>query len=329
MILLKDITGHDEIIRTLSGALIAGRVSHAYLFSGPPGVGKMTTAQSFGRALLCEAPQNGDACGRCDGCGRAAAGAHPDLSIIKPQGASLKISQIRELAASIQFGPAAGRWAVRIVDQADLMTQEAANALLKNLEDPLPGVVIILLSARPQAILPTIISRCQHIYFQPLLKSQVVQCMIKLADITEEEAAAAASLSGGSPGRAMDFLSGGLAMRDKAFDCIRRLASGSAAEALTLAGGMAGKKGNREDAVLLLDMMIFWLRDVLLYNEKSDAKNLINTDRRGDIKCLAGLFTTGRLVEMITDINKTRDTLNGNANMQLALEALFLSLSGN
>jgi len=329
MILLKEIAGHDEIIRTLTGALVTGRVSHAYLFSGPQGVGKMTTALSYGRALLCEAPQNGDACGRCDGCSKAAAGKHPDITVIEPQGTTLKISQIRDLAAGIRLGPAVGRWAIRIIDRADTMTQEAANALLKNLEDPQPGIIIILVSSRPQVILPTILSRCQHMYFQPLLKSQVVQCMIKHAGITEEEASAAASLSGGSPGKAMEFLSGGLAIRDKAFDFIRRLAFGGVAEALTLAGGIAGKKAEKEEAALLLDMMILWLRDVLLYNEKSDIKNLINADRWEDISNLAGLFTTGRLIEMISGINNTRESLSGNANMQLAVEALFLSLAGN
>ena len=323
MILLRDIIGHDDIIKNLRGALVSERVSHAYLFSGPRGVGKITAAMAFAAALKCQRPVEGDGCGECDGCRRVFRDLHPDVSVINPEGSSVKISQIRQLSASVQMGPATGRWTVRIVDGADLMTVEAANSMLKTLEEPLPGVIIILVSARPQALLPTIISRCQHMYFRPLLKYQLVQGMIRIAGVPEEEVLMAASLAGGSLGKALSLLSGAISARDRAYEVIRRL-NGTVEEVLALAGETAGK---REDVLVLLEMIIVWFRDVMLYNE-TDGRHLINWDRGNETEGLAGCFTTGRIVEIINDIERAKGALAASANVQIALEALFLRLAG-
>lgn len=324
MILLRDIIGHDEIIKTLKGARASGRVAHAYLFSGPAGVGKLTAALAFAAVLMCERPAGGDGCGECSGCIRVARGIHPDVRVIRPEGATVRISQARELAAGIQFGPATGRWTVRIVDDADTMTAEAANSLLKTLEEPLPGVVIILVTSRPRAILPTIISRCQHMYFQPLLKNQLVQGMIRIAGASAD-VELAASLAGGSLGKAVELLTGGLAMRDRACDLIRSLAGAGIEEALTLAGEASARK---EEVIPLLEMMVLWFRDVLLYNETGSGTHLINSDRKNEIQDLAGYYTTGRLLEIISEIELAKGSLAASANVQLALEALFLRLAG-
>ncbi|MCL6610400.1 MAG: DNA polymerase III subunit delta' [Peptococcaceae bacterium] len=325
MILLRDIIGHDEIIKTLQGALASGRVAHAYLFSGPRGVGKHTTAVAFARALVCLRPAGGDACGECDGCGKVDLGIHPDVRIIRPGGATVKISQIRELAAGLQFGPATGRWTVRILDEADAMTPEAANSLLKTLEDPLPGVVFILVTARPQAVLPTILSRCQHIYFHPLGKSGLVQGMIRITGAPEDKVQLAAALAGGSLGKALDLLSGGLSARDRACRLIAGLTAADVEDALSLAGEAAAGK---EEVLPLLDMMVLWFRDILLYNETGDTGSFVNADRQIDITGLAGCYTTGRLLDIIEDIERAKNSLTASANVQLALEALFLRLAG-
>lgn len=325
MILLRDIIGHDEIIKALKGALASGRVAHAYLFSGPRGVGKMTAAMAFACGLMCDGPAEGYGCGRCGGCDRVARGAHPDVEVIRPEGATVKIGQIRRMMAGIQFGPATGRWTVRIIDEADTMTAEAANALLKTLEDPPPGVVIILVATRPQAILPTILSRCQHLYFQPLLKQQVVEGVMRVSGAPEEEVHLASLLAGGSLGKALDLLSGGLSERDRAGRLIRRLPAAGVEDALTLAGeASAGPAG----AAPLLDLMILWFRDILLYNETGNPRHLINADRLNEIQSLAGQYTTGRLLEIIEDIELAKGSLSASANVQLALEALFFRLAG-
>lgn len=324
MNLLRDIIGHDDIITMLKGSLVSGRVAHAYLFSGPEGVGKLTTALAFAGALMCGSPGGGDGCGQCDGCRKVAGGIHPDVEVIRPEGATLKISQLRRLVAGTQYGPATGMWTVRILDGAHLMTQEAANSLLKTLEEPVPGVVMILVTARPQAILPTIVSRCRHMYFQPLLKSQVVKGMIRVAGEVGEGADLAASLAGGSLGKALGLMAGGLSLRERAYEIIRRLTGASVEEALALAGDAAVKK---EVVAPLLEMMIIWFRDALMYNE-TGGRRLLNSDREEEIGNLAGCYGTGRLTEIIVDTEKAKGSLSASANVQLALEALFLGLAG-
>ncbi|HBV99232.1 MAG TPA: DNA polymerase III subunit delta' [Desulfotomaculum sp.] len=324
MNLLKDIIGHDDIISMLKGSLSSGRVAHAYLFSGPGGVGKLTTALAFAGALMCGSPPGGEGCGQCDGCRRVAGGIHPDVELIRPEGATMKIGQLRKMAAGTQYGPATGMWTVRILDGADLMTQEAANSLLKTLEEPVTGVVIILVTARPQAMLPTIVSRCQHMYFQPLLKSQVLKGMIRVAGEAGENMDLAASLAGGSLGKALELLAGGLSLRERAYGIVRSLAGASVEGALALAGDPALKK---EAVVPLLEMMIIWFRDALMYNE-TGVRHLLNSDREEAIGSLAGCYGTGRLAEIIIDIEKAKGSLSASANVQLALEALFLGLAG-
>ncbi len=326
MTLLRDIIGHDEIIKTLKGALASGRVAHAYLFSGPRGVGKFTVATAFAHALMCLRPGEGDGCGECEGCVRAARGVHPDVEVIGPEGASVKMGQVRRLMTGIQFGPAAGHRTVRIVDDADTMTPEAGNAMLKTLEDPLPGVVMILVAFRPQALPPTILSRCQQFYFQPLRREQLLEGMKRMAQVTGEVAGLYASLSGGSLGKAMELLRGGLSGRDVAGDLIRRLAAAGVEESLALAGEAAA--GARDGAVHLLELMILWLRDILLYNETGNPGRLINADRLDEIRSLAGHYATGRILADIGELELAKGSLSAGANVQLALEALFLRLAG-
>ena len=325
MALLREIIGHDQNIKALQGALASGRVAHAYLFSGPRGVGKLTAATAFARALVCSRPAEGDGCGECADCGRVDQGSHPEVRIIRPQGATVKIAQVREMVAGVQFGPAAGRWTVRIVEEAGAMTAEAANSLLKTLEEPLPGVVFVLVTTRPQALLSTILSRCQHLYFQPLQKQQVVRGLAGLTGAGGEEAQLAASLAGGSLGKALDLLSGGLSLRDRALGLVQGLAAAGLEEAMGLAAELSAA---RDDLPSLLDLMVLWFRDILLYNETGNPGHLINSDRQGEIGDLAGNYTTGRLLEMISATELAKGRIEASANVQLALEALFLRLAG-
>lgn len=322
---LKKIIGHDDIIKSLTGALVSGRVAHSYLFSGPEGVGKFTVALSFAQALMCNRMIDGYGCGECSGCRKVVEGVHPEVVIFRPQGSTLKIEQIRQLTAGVKMGAAMGTWTVRIVDKADTMTVEAANSLLKTLEDPLSGVIIILITTRPQVIVPTILSRCQHLYFQPLLIGQIVEGITELTGVTGKDALLAATLAGGSLARALDLLSGGFSMRDRACELIKIFNAAGIEEVFSLAKDTAASK---EKVLPLLELMALWLRDVLVYNETDNSGQLINVDRLNEIKALAGCYTTGRAMEMIRDLELTMRSLEVSANVQLALEVLFMRLAG-
>lgn len=163
---LRDIPGQDRAKSLLQHALRSGRVAHAYLFAGPSGSGRHETALAFAQALFCE--QGGDdACGECLSCRKVSHGNHPDLHVIEPDGASVKIEQIRELQRELSYRSAGAGYKVYIIHAAETMTVQAGNSLLKFLEEPPSPVVAILIAPGAKAVLPTILSRTQLVPFVP------------------------------------------------------------------------------------------------------------------------------------------------------------------
>lgn len=162
-LIARGLTGQDAVRSFLSSAVDQGRVSHAYLFVGPPGSGKLDAAYALAQAAMC--PQGG--CGACDDCVRVARRVHPDVHLLQPQSAvGYLVSQIRELIDDMPLAPIRGRGKVYILDEAEGLTSATANALLKSLEEPPDHVMFILLGTSREAILPTVISRCQVVPFR-------------------------------------------------------------------------------------------------------------------------------------------------------------------
>ncbi len=324
MRLLKEITGHKQIVRSLLNTVLWGRVAHAYLFAGPAGVGKETTALAFARALLCACPVDGDACGMCRECRQVEGRNHPDLYFVQPSGSSIKIDQIRGVLRVAPYRPYQGGRKIFIVRQSDLMTRDAANCLLKTLEEPPASTVFILLSGRPQNLLSTILSRCQQVFFKSLPVSDLIQGLIDWHGLGEEDARHAAVLSGGSMGRALVCASGSQQEeRREAHNLAGQLKECGPCEALEMAGKTSG---NKVKALSVLDMLTCWYRDLLVYRETGEAELLFNLDCVDIVGREAGCYDTARLVEIIKEIGATKHKLEANANTRLAFEALFLHL---
>jgi len=326
MLFLKDIVGHGQVVRTLLNAVSNDKVSHAYLFAGPEGVGKATTALAFARALLCARPAGGDACGECRECRQVEHFNHPDFYYLKPDGLSIKIEQVREIQRKTMFRAYQGSRKVFLVEQAETMTAEAANCLLKVLEEPPGDTVFILLSARPQVLLPTVLSRCQQYFFRHIPGYELASSLSAQHGFPPEKARLLAALSGGSMGRALAWAEG--AFQEERAAAVRLCAllrEAGALEALEIAGEISKI---RKDVLKLLDMLACWYRDLLVWKETGEAGLLFNHDMADSLRNEAAFWECGRLVEIIESIEKVKNKIQANANTGLALEVLFLRLAG-
>ncbi len=252
----EEIVGQERALAILSSALRSGRISQAYLFVGPEGVGRETTAYSFFWHLLCEKKE---ACGDCLPCLKFLRGVHPDLHILKPAGKSIKIEQIRELEARLQLHPVESPYRLVLLPKAESLTREAGNALLKSLEEPPPQTVFILIAQNPEALLPTIVSRCQLLRFRPLSRSQVERLLVKRFQKLPEEASGLSFLCEGSIGRALKLSEKGLL--EELFRFEATISSGKPSQIVNLAEVMAALG---EDLPLFLELVLLWLRQALV-----------------------------------------------------------------
>jgi DNA polymerase-3 subunit delta' len=211
--------GHDVLIDGFRRVLKRGRLAHAYLFTGPSGVGKRLFATELARALLCERPPRGagstpllEACDECPGCVQIDAGTHPDFLAVERPAEVLEfpIDLMRQVCASFSLKTARGKGKVVIVDDADDLNEESANCFLKTLEEPPRRSVLILIGSLPERQLPTIVSRCQVVRFAPL-PAELVRKVLIQKDVTDPRLRERlVRLSGGSPGQALALAEPGL-----------------------------------------------------------------------------------------------------------------------
>ncbi len=200
-----DLVGQEHIIEILKGAVAASRtgsdsqeMTHAWVFTGPPGSGRSSAAVAFAQALIC--PNQG--CDKCNECQSAATGGHPDVEVIRTEGLSIKVEEIRELLTRVAWAPSMGGWRVVVMEDADRLTESAANALLKAIEEPGTRTVWLLCAPTLHDVLPTIRSRCRHLQLRTPSIEAVTQVLIKRDNISPTMAEFAARVSQGHIGRA-------------------------------------------------------------------------------------------------------------------------------
>jgi DNA polymerase-3 subunit delta' len=219
-----DLVGQPRVASFLGAAARSGALSHAYLFVGPGGSGKKSAARALACAMLCE----DGGCGSCPACQRIRKDVHPDVHVVAPEGASTyMVEQVRELIHDVNLTPVEASKKVYILDAAEAMGNQVANALLKTLEEPPADVVLVLLATDFESVLPTIASRCQVVRFQRIPPSTAAAMLAQRAGVDEVEARAALAAAGGVVPRALDFIrSGGRrAMRDEVLSVLTDLAT--------------------------------------------------------------------------------------------------------
>ncbi len=324
------VRGHDALVRAFARAVQRGRLAHAYLFTGPPGVGKRLFAAELAKALLCENPPASrfDSCDRCPACVQIEAGTHPDYfqAGLPPDKHEWPIELMRELLRAFALKPARGKGKVAVLDDADDFNEESANAFLKTLEEPPPRSVLILVGTSPDRQLPTILSRCQVVRFAPLPEA-VVADLLRAQGVDDAALVGRlARLSGGSPGQAR-------ALADPALWDFRRTflqkLSTPPVDSVGLAKAWnefveeAGKESaaQRQRATLVLRLVIDFLNDALrlqtggtpLLTEPDDVRALESLAKRVDVD---------RTLAILERCLQGDEQIDRRAQLTLILEAL-------
>jgi DNA polymerase-3 subunit delta' len=327
---VKDIIGQERAINILQGCIVKNRIPHAMLFAGDEGIGKKLTAINFAKTLNCirvNSYESGvmgqdlfddnskletqtDSCGKCPSCVKIDKGNHPDVFIIGPEGdgGQIKVSVIRELERAFSYKPFEGNYKVAIIDNAETMNGEAANAFLDTLEAPPSQSILILISSRPDMLLPTIRSRCQRISFTPLPIYKITDVLQKkFKDLGHERLLLLSILSGGKLGHALN--EDLIAQRDRSFNILQ----------LMLNSFEEDSRDNKTSIEEWLDWVQLWLRDMAVFKATERADLLINKDREGEIKDLSETATLKDILKLARELYNIRTNLKFNLNEKLTL----------
>lgn len=320
--------GQEKAKTLLRRSFAAGKMSHAYLFRGPDGVGKKRAALTFAAYVNCLAPAGQDACGNCTACVKFKSGNHPDLTVIEPDGAAIKIGQVRDLKHRLTFPPFEARHRVVVLTDTHTMRREAANSLLKTLEEPPPDTILILTADQAVSVLPTIVSRCQVIPFFALPYERVAQVLAETEEgIDAESAATLAAVAEGSLGRAALLLRKKLLpFRREIVESLLRLPAKHPDTVETVFALAETAAQFKEHLPKLLDLLRIWVRDLMLQAAGAPEAQMNSRDLLDTFPTAAKRWTTEQLAEKLKRIETAERRLLRNCNRALVCEVLFFSL---
>lgn len=314
------IIGHERPVSILKRAIGNDALAHAYLFSGEQGIGKSMTAHALAAALNCAAPSPDGGCGACPSCRKTAARSHPDVHVLVPDGAEIKIDQVRAAQSDLSLRPFEGRRKVLIVDNAETLNEASSNAFLKTLEEPPGESLIILVTSMPQSLLITIRSRCQELKFNPLPRKVLAEALRRLRSLDEGDALFLAALSRGSLGRALSMDSAEEKQaREQVAGMLESLPALRHDEVLALAEGIAK---DRDGFERMLDMGVELLRDRLVLLETGDER--LQTYPGGTIRDDGA--GRSRILSDLDRFTASRTFLERRVSAQLVAEDLLLKL---
>jgi len=312
----------DRAIAYLKTSITAGKLPHSLLFFGPEGVGKTLTAKALAKALNCPAMGPADFCNECESCVKIEKANHPDVHWIEPEGAAnkIKIEKIRKLKEEINLKPFEAKTKVFIVDKAHFLADEAANSMLKVLEEPPADSVIILVSDDLGSMLPTIRSRCQWVVFSQAGADELKAYLIDAMKMGESEAHFLAHLSEGRIGKAVSMdAKGALGWKNGVID-------GFSAENVIYKEDPLYFGATRAQTLEALEVLLGWYRDIFVTKCGGREPLLINVDRLDDIKQKAGSFSEEGIRTMLSETMKAHSHIRRNVNPKLAMADLACAI---
>jgi DNA polymerase III subunit delta' len=335
----RDIAGHRHLLELLASAATRGTLPPSLIFSGPEGVGKRIAAVALAQLLNCLAPvgqpeadpdivPGKDACGTCASCRRIARGLHADVFIIEPgETGATKVDQIREAIERTGYRPFEGRRRVVIIDDADAMLGEAQNALLKTLEEPPPGSMFVLVTSRPDVLLPTVRSRCQQLRFGRLSPEDIAAVLIGTHEYSPGDAHAAASAAEGSIGLALDGGSDSFVeAREAAAEVLQKVATSSDPRRRLDSAKVLAGAGDRDELRRRLRALASLLRDLGALGSRADARHLANTDLTAILGTLVGAFDRDRVSRAFAAVDRALEAVDRNASPKIVADWLAFQL---
>ena len=333
-----NLIGNEWAVDMLKKHVTNGTTRHAYLFAGPPGLGRRTLALRFAQALNCQTPlQPGIPCGGCRDCKQIAAMQHADLSVIEPTvkdpnnpkelipapNGEIRIQQIRDLQKTINLKPYQSRYRVLIFLRFQQANIEACNALLKTLEEAPSYAVLILTADNPEQLLPTIVSRCEVLRLRPLKVEEVMK-ELESRGVESGQAKLIAHISGGRFGYALRLLDDEalLGWREERLNDLQTLISASRVEKFAYADKLAKDKESMRQTILI--WLSYW-RDVMLRTAHAQTP-LVNVDRNVEIEDLAQRLDLSIARRVVSGLEGVLEKMERNVNSRLLAEVLLLDL---
>lgn len=325
----EDIIGHEQIIEHLQNAIELDKVSHAYIINGEKGTGKMLIADAFAMTLQCEKQQR-IPCLKCRSCKQTLSGNQPDIiHVTHEKPGSISVEEIRsQLNNDIEVKPYSSPRKIYIIDEADKLTVQAQNALLKTIEEPPAYAVIILLTCNSDALLPTILSRCVQLNIKPVQDKVLKRYLMERLKVPDYKADLSVAFARGNVGKAVALASSENfdMIKKDALDMLRYLEDMEIHEVVEWVKKIADYKLEIND---FLDILTVWFRDVLLFKATNDVNMLIFKDEIQEIKKRAARSSYSGLEEIVNAIEKAKVRLNANVSFDLTIELMLLAIKEN
>ena len=326
----RHLAGHRVLLDLVARAAARGSLPPSLIFAGPDGVGKRLAALSLAQLFNCTSVSGEadgelapDACGNCSACRRFARGVHADVLVVEPgDTGSIKVDQVRAAIERTAYRPFEGRRRVVIVDDADAMEAPPQNALLKTLEEPPAASTFVLVTSRPDVLLPTVRSRCQRIRFGPISPAEMASVLMRDHGFEEREAHAAATAADGSIGRALEGDSEAYVGARDAAEAMLKLAAQAAtpAQRLAAARALGGDKVDRDELGRRLRLVASMLRDIGVLLSHADERSLANGDLKAVLARLLPAFDADRALDAFAAVDRALQALDRNASPKIVAD---------